>query len=102
VVLCLGAAKTLAPPGGALRPGLVPAGWGALGRCLLARFGGGNGPAAGALIGLNALAASIWPRIARNRELTCFLGAPLARGRAITTTTTHNQDQGPLFACAST
>ena len=34
----------LPPPGGALRPGLVPAGWGALGRCLLARFGGKTAP----------------------------------------------------------
>jgi hypothetical protein len=51
-LFCLGAAKKIAPPGGALRPGLVPAGWGALGGCPLARFGGGNGPAAGALIGL--------------------------------------------------
>jgi hypothetical protein len=44
LVLCLGAAKCLAPPGGALRQGLVPAGWGALGRCLLARFGGETAP----------------------------------------------------------
>ena len=34
----------LAPPGGALRPGLVPAGWGALGGCPLARFGGETAP----------------------------------------------------------
>jgi hypothetical protein len=38
VVLCLGATNFVAPPGGALRPGLVSAGWGALGRCLLARW----------------------------------------------------------------
>jgi hypothetical protein len=60
VVLCLGlgAAKKIASPGGAaLRPGLVPAGWGAFGRCPLARFGvwGGNGPGPAAA-GAGALA----------------------------------------------
>ena len=60
LVLGLGAAKKLASPGGAaLRPGLVPAGWGAFGRCPLARFGvwvwGGNGPGPAAA-GAGALA----------------------------------------------
>jgi hypothetical protein len=43
LVLCLGA-FFLAPPGGALRPGMAPAGWGALGRCPLARFEGEMAP----------------------------------------------------------
>jgi hypothetical protein len=43
-VFCLGATFFLAPPGGALRPGLVPAGGGALGGCPLARFGGETAP----------------------------------------------------------
>jgi hypothetical protein len=43
-VFYLGAAIFLAPPGGALRPGLAPAGWGALGGCPLARFGGKTAP----------------------------------------------------------
>jgi hypothetical protein len=44
LVSCLSAVIFFASPGGALRPGLVPAGWGALGRCLLARFGGETAP----------------------------------------------------------
>ena len=64
-VVCLDAAFFfLASPGGALRPMLVPAGWGALGGCHLARFGGKTAPPLVHSIGLRpavAIARSCQP-----------------------------------------
>jgi hypothetical protein len=55
--VCLGAAIVLVSTGGALRPGLVPAGWGGTRAMPSGEIWGGNGPAAGALIELMADAA---------------------------------------------
>jgi hypothetical protein len=75
-VVCLGAAIFfLALPGGAaLRPGLVPAGWGGT-RAMPSGevWGGGGGLAAGALIGLLALGA--WRVLAqKNKKRPPHLG----------------------------
>jgi hypothetical protein len=84
-VVCLGAAIFLASPGGALRPGLVPAGWGALGRCLLARFGGETAPPLVLSIGLTCQEL----HVAQNFSTTSALAGgpssphPLAKGQRL-------------------